>query len=110
MVRAKPWYRVLGTEPEAAVPQRFCTGLHCPDCDRHYQAPTPNLLSFNSPFGACEICRGFGRTIGIDYSLVIPNDTRTLADGAIKPWQTAVAGRVILGKRIRICSIHASPN
>jgi excinuclease ABC subunit A len=48
----------------------------------------PNLFSFNSPIGACETCRGFGRTIGIDYDLVIPEDTKTLADGAVKPWQT----------------------
>jgi excinuclease ABC subunit A len=49
----------------------------------------PNLFSFNSPIGACETCRGFGRTIGIDYDLVIPDKNKTLAEGAIKPWQTA---------------------
>ncbi|MEI6085444.1 MAG: excinuclease ABC subunit UvrA, partial [Verrucomicrobiota bacterium] len=48
----------------------------------------PNLFSFNSPIGACETCRGFGRTISIDYDLVIPDDTKTLAGGAVKPWQT----------------------
>jgi len=48
----------------------------------------PSAFSFNSPIGACETCRGFGRTIGIDYDLVIPDDTKTLAGGAIKPWQT----------------------
>ena len=48
----------------------------------------PSLFSFNSPIGACETCRGFGRTIGIDYDLVIPDDTKTLAGGAVKPWQT----------------------
>ncbi|HUJ72884.1 MAG TPA: excinuclease ABC subunit UvrA, partial [Verrucomicrobiae bacterium] len=36
----------------------------------------------------CETCRGFGRTIGIDYDLVIPDDTKTLAEGAVRPWQT----------------------
>ena len=45
-------------------------------------------FSFNSPVGACEQCRGFGRTIGIDYRLVIPDEEKTLAGGAIKPWQT----------------------
>ena len=35
-----------------------------------------------------SVARGFGRTLGIDYDLVIPDDTRTLADGAVKPWQT----------------------
>ena len=67
---------------------RFSSDLHCPDCDIHYCDPMPNLFSFNFPIGACETCRGFGRTIGIDYDLVIPDDTKTLAGGAIKPWQT----------------------
>jgi excinuclease ABC subunit A len=67
---------------------RFSTELHCADCDIAYRAPTPSTFSFNSPIGACETCRGFGRVIGIDYNLVIPDDTRTLAQGAIKPWQT----------------------
>src|SRR5205814_6857678 len=48
----------------------------------------PSQFSFNSPLGACESCRGFGRTIGIDYGLVIPDDTRSLRGGAVKPWQT----------------------
>ena len=51
---------------------RYSAGLHCPDCDRTYSAPTPSRFSFNSPIGACETCRGFGRRIGIDYGLVIP--------------------------------------
>jgi excinuclease ABC subunit A len=67
---------------------RFSSDLHCPDCDIHYRDPVPSLFSFNSPIGACDMCRGFGRTMGIDYDLVIPDDTKTLAGGAIKPWQT----------------------
>jgi excinuclease ABC subunit A len=68
--------------------QKFSSDLHCADCDIHYRDPVPNLFSFNSAIGACETCRGFGRTIGIDYNLVIPDDTKTLAGGAVKPWQT----------------------
>ena len=45
-----------------------------------------NLFSFNSPLGACETCRGFGRVIDVDLDLVIPDPGKTLADGAIKPW------------------------
>ncbi len=67
---------------------RFSRELHCADCDIHYQEPTPNHFSFNSPIGACETCRGFGRTLGIDYDLVIPDGARTLAAGAVKPWQS----------------------
>jgi excinuclease ABC subunit A len=67
---------------------RYSSELHCAQCDLAYQTPTPSLFSFNSPLGACETCRGFGRTIGIDYGLVIPDETRSLRGGAIKPWQT----------------------
>src|SRR5699024_8103559 len=42
----------------------------------------------NSPAGACETCRGFGRTQGIDYGLVIPDESKSLAEGAVKPFQT----------------------
>ena len=68
--------------------RKFSSDLHCAECDIHYRDPVPSLFSFNSPIGACETSRGFGRTIGIDYDLVIPDDTKTLAGGAIKPWQT----------------------
>ncbi|AVZ80501.1 excinuclease ABC subunit A [Zoogloeaceae bacteirum Par-f-2] len=67
---------------------RYSADLHCADCDIHYTEPTPALFSFNSPIGACETCRGFGRVIGVDYALVIPDDTKTLAEGAVKPWQS----------------------
>ena len=77
-----------GAEQEAGEPWRFSADLHCPDCDLSYREPVPNLFSFNSPIGACETCRGFGRTIGIDWGLVIPDPGKSLLDGAIKPIQT----------------------
>jgi excinuclease ABC subunit A len=67
---------------------RFSTGLHCPDSDLRYADPIPSMFSFNSAVGACEVCRGFGRVIGVDYGLVIPNDKLTLRAGAIKTIQT----------------------
>ncbi|MCC6474728.1 MAG: excinuclease ABC subunit A, partial [Burkholderiales bacterium] len=67
---------------------RFSSDLHCPDCDIHYAEPTPGLFSFNSPVGACDTCRGFGRVIGIDYGLVVPDESKTLRQGAIRPWQS----------------------
>jgi len=82
-----------GSEP--AVPSAkepdvwaFSASLHCPESGLRYAAPTPSLFSFNSALGACEACRGFGRVIGVDYGLVIPNDKLTLRAGAIKPMQT----------------------
>jgi excinuclease ABC subunit A len=68
--------------------RRFSSDLHCAECDIHYRDASPNQFSFNSPIGACESCRGFGRTIGIDYDLVVPDTTKTLVGGAVKPWQT----------------------
>ncbi len=67
---------------------RFSTGLHCPDSDLRYADPQPALFSFNSAYGACDTCRGFGRVIGVDYGLVIPDHRKTLRAGAIKTMQT----------------------
>ncbi|MDR0227259.1 MAG: excinuclease ABC subunit A [Burkholderiaceae bacterium] len=67
---------------------KFSLGLHCPESGLSYQEPIPSLFSFNSAVGACEACRGFGRVIGVDWGLVIPNDKLTLRTGAIKPVQT----------------------
>ena len=75
------------TAGEATV-WRWSTGLHCPESDLRYADPQPALFSFNSAYGACESCRGFGRTIGVDWGLVIPDGKKTLRNGAIKPMQT----------------------
>ena len=72
---------------EAAV-WKFSTGLHCADSDIRYTDPIASAFSFNSAVGACETCRGFGRVIGVDYGLVIPNEKLTLRAGAVKPMQT----------------------
>jgi excinuclease ABC subunit A len=78
----------LGGDGAPGEPWRFSSDLHCPDCDITYQEPQPNLFSFNSPIGACPTCRGFGRNIGIDPGLVIPDEGKTLEEGAVRPWQT----------------------
>ncbi len=67
---------------------RFSTGLHCPQSDIRYADPIASMFSFNSAVGACEACRGFGRVVGVDLGLVIPNDKLTLRAGAVKPMQT----------------------
>jgi excinuclease ABC subunit A len=66
----------------------YSTGLHCAPCGIGYSNPTPGLFSFNSPIGACETCRGFGRVIGVDFSLAVPDESKTLIEGAVRPWQT----------------------
>ncbi|MDQ0026923.1 excinuclease ABC subunit A [Variovorax paradoxus] len=77
--------------PDEAAPAevwKFSTGLHCPESDIRYTDPIPSMFSFNSAVGACDTCRGFGRVIGVDLGLVIPNDKLTLRAGAIKTIQT----------------------
>jgi excinuclease ABC subunit A len=78
----------LDTNGKFCDPWRFSGDLQCADCDLHYRETTPNHFSFNSPIGACAACRGFGRTQGIDYDLVVPDADKSLADGAVRPWQT----------------------
>ncbi|MEZ0307062.1 MAG: excinuclease ABC subunit UvrA, partial [Ramlibacter sp.] len=80
-------YSQLGSDSNYEV-WKFSTGLHCPESDLRYADPIPSAFSFNSAVGACETCRGFGRVIGVDWGLVIPNDKLTLRAGAIKTIQT----------------------
>lgn len=62
-------------------------------CDRFeldgiaFEEPTPNFFSFNNPYGACNRCEGYGKVIGIDPDLVIPDKSRSIYDGAIAPWR-----------------------
>ena len=79
---------VMDDEGRDAQVWKYSDRLHCADCDIEYTDPLPSSFSFNSPLGACESCRGFGRVIGIDFGLVIPDETKTLLEGAIKPWTT----------------------
>lgn len=70
---------------------KFSNRRHCAECDLEYRDATPALFSFNHPVGACPNCKGFGRIITIDYERAIPDRTKSLADGAVKPWQTGVS-------------------
>ena len=78
----------LGPDREPGPPLRYSGDLHCPDCDIAYREPSPGLFSFNSAVGACPACRGFGRTIGIDWDQVIPDPSKSLLEGAVKPFQS----------------------
>src|SRR5207247_10411408 len=78
----------LDADGEAGHCEYFSSGYHCARCDIEYREPVPALFSFNNPVGACPACRGFGRVITIDYNLALPDRSKTLAQGAIKPWQT----------------------
>ncbi len=62
-------------------------------CDRFeldgikFEEPTANFFSFNNPYGACKRCEGYGKVIGIDEDLVIPDKSKSIYEGAIAPWR-----------------------
>ncbi|MGZ7046229.1 MAG: excinuclease ABC subunit UvrA, partial [Candidatus Aminicenantales bacterium] len=64
----------------------FSDKLECKACGVAYDEPFPNLFSFNSPQGACPECHGFGDLAVIDEDKVIPDQTKTLEQGAVEPW------------------------
>ena len=78
----------LDDNKKAFNPRAFSVALQCAKCKIRYKEPVPSHFSFNSPMGACDSCRGFGRIMGIDYRLVIPDESKSLADGAVKVFQT----------------------
>jgi excinuclease ABC subunit A len=52
-----------------------------------FDEPSPNLFSFNNPYGACPTCEGYSQVLGIDANLVIPNPHLSVYDGAVAPWK-----------------------
>ena len=83
--------RVLASDALPARDLLWSDALHCAYCDRSFRDPFPNLFSFNSPVGACAECHGFGRAVGIDWDLVVPDPARTLRGGAVVPLETPAA-------------------
>ncbi|MES2522919.1 MAG: excinuclease ABC subunit UvrA [Gemmatimonadota bacterium] len=64
----------------------FTERFECPNDGTRAPAPTPQLFSFNNPRGACPTCNGFGAILAYDEALIVPNQERSLRDGAIDPW------------------------
>ena len=68
-------------------------GAKHPFCDRFeldnlvFEEPSPNFFSFNNPYGACKRCEGYGKIMGIDEDLVIPDKSKSVYEGAIAPWR-----------------------
>jgi excinuclease ABC subunit A len=82
-------FHTLPREGEAEARHlRFSAAFECTSCHRAYREPEPRLFSFNNPYGACPRCQGFGNTIDFDPNLIIPDKSKSLADGAIAPWCT----------------------
>jgi excinuclease ABC subunit A len=99
---------VDASQPSTAPAQLFSNRLHCARCDIEYREPSPALFSFNHPVGACPACRGFGRIITIDYDLALPDCSRTLAEGVVKPWQTGMSAECH-DDLMKFCKIRKVP-
>ena len=69
----------------------FSTKFACPESGFTIEEIEPRLFSFNSPYGACEECEGIGVKLNVDPKLVIPNEKKSIADGAIEPWSKSTS-------------------
>lgn len=73
--------------PGGETEQAYSSTPRCANCGITYPAPHPNQFSFNSPHGACRDCHGLGTQMSVSQELVVPNPSKTLAEGAIAPWE-----------------------
>ncbi|TLY33938.1 MAG: excinuclease ABC subunit A, partial [Nitrospirae bacterium] len=65
---------------------QYSQAYSCQSCGRTFETPKPALFSFNHPLGACPACKGFGNILHYDEDLIIPDQTKSLAGGAVEPW------------------------
>ena len=79
--------RLIIINAETGEEKEFNKYYEC--CGIRYEEPEPRFFSFNNPFGACPVCQGFSKTIGIDMNLVIPDPNLSIMDGAIAPFRGA---------------------
>src|ERR1700744_3799230 len=79
------YIRYRKPETEEETERFFCDRFELDDI--RFEEPTPNFFSFNNPYGACKRCEGYGKIIGIDEDLVIPDKSKTVYEGAIAPWR-----------------------
>jgi excinuclease ABC subunit A len=80
---------IINTDTNAL--KHFTKFYEC--CGIRYEEPEPRFFSFNNPFGACPVCQGFGKTMGYEMDLIVPNPNLSLADGAIAPWRTVKSSK-----------------
>lgn len=66
----------------------FSNRLRCQRCNIDYLEPSATLFSFNSPLGACPKCEGFGDQVDLDMRLIVPDESLSLREGAIAPWNS----------------------
>lgn len=84
--------KLVGIEIPGQEDMLWSPELYCPDCGVSIAELEPRLFSFNNPFGACKVCNGLGVNMEIDPDLVIPDKRKSIADGAIAPWNSSPDG------------------
>ena len=87
-----PEPKAKSLEPNVQSPHsriEFSERFECRACGLAYETPQPRLFSFNNPFGACPTCHGFGNIIELDMTLVVPDPSKSINEGAIEPWSRA---------------------
>ena len=84
----------------------FTEHFRCPSHPEiEFFEPTPQLFSFNNPYGSCPLCTGFGATLDYDVDLIIPNPARSIDEGAVDPWSKPRYRR----ERAKLRDLHAGP-
>jgi len=83
---------LLAVLDAAKIEHLYSAQLACPVCGLAFEELQPRMFSFNSPFGACEECHGLGFRMDFDPDLIIPDKSRSLADGAVAIYRNAVDG------------------
>ena len=78
-----------GGEGEAEDAITFSQHLACTHCGISFEEPAPRSFSFNSPYGACPACLGLGTRFEVDPELIVPDDSLSMAEGALAPWASA---------------------
>ncbi|MFH0778186.1 MAG: excinuclease ABC subunit UvrA [Candidatus Eisenbacteria bacterium] len=78
---------------------RFDREFKCSKCGPDFIQPTPLFFSFNSPYGACKHCRGFGNVLEFEPELIVPDKNKSISQGAILPW--ANQWRLYFSKELR---------
>jgi excinuclease ABC subunit A len=86
----------------------FSEAFECARCGQGFEEPQPRLFSFNNPFGACQTCHGFGNLIEVDQDLVVPDPAKTLAGGAVEPWNRP-RYRAVVAEMKRFARRHGIP-
>ncbi|HYQ15089.1 MAG TPA: ATP-binding cassette domain-containing protein, partial [Polyangiaceae bacterium] len=84
-------------------------GLACPACAKPLEAARSGLFSYESPVGACPTCRGFGRTLGVDLGKVIPDPSRSIAQGVVRPWR-GESTKWERAEVLKLCKRHDIPS